>query len=589
MSEDSHYKSLPAFTSGLEDWPFFKLKFSLFLEIKELLYVIQAEEKDTTATQEAQRKKDDLKVRSFLMNKLGNEALQLVTDSATALQMMAVLETQYASNSVQAMVSRFDRLLDMEYKGGSEISTHIATMTSLVNQLKQNGELDWNQLFAVLLLRSMPKSPEWNGIVLALKTQEASTLTRDRVCHTLIERANELYGNGKSGVKAETPQKTAFQTGKDTRARICDNCGKTGHDRPRCWAKGGGDEGGGPRQRKDPPKSNQPEAHGLHYAFVIKDRDLKNSWIMDSGATQHYTFDKSVFSSFTEASDVLKVADGNPVEIKGHGSVLFSVYLANGASHKVTLKKVFYAPKLMANLISVSKLDKDAGLSATIQKGVLSCSLGKTEVLRAPMNGPYYMLDGEVIRHQVNLTAETWHARLGCLNADSMRDLGAMVDGYAVPPNLNITCDICAEAKSTRGHFSVSTNPRAKHPLDLVHMDTLVINSPVSRKGERYALVLIDDYSECKFALPMVKRSDVTSLFQNWLGWAERMTNRKLKCIRSDNAKEFKEGSFAALMKGLYVEQQFSVPYEHEQNGKAERAIRTLLEKARCILLRSKL
>ena len=51
-------------------------------------------------------------------------------------------------------------------------------MTNLVTQLKQNGDLDWNQLFAVLLLRSMPKTTEWNGIVLALKTQDASTLTR---------------------------------------------------------------------------------------------------------------------------------------------------------------------------------------------------------------------------------------------------------------------------------------------------------------------------------------------------------------------------------------------------------------------------
>ena len=83
------------------------------------------------------------------------------------------------------------------------------------------------------------------------------------------------------------------------------------------------------------------------------------------------------------------------------------------------------------------------------------------------MNGSYYMLDGEVIRHHVNLTAETWHAKLGCLNADSMRDLGAMVDGYAVPSNLNITCDICTEAKSTRGHFTESTNPRANILLTL--------------------------------------------------------------------------------------------------------------------------
>ena len=68
---------------------------------------------------------DDLKVKFFLINKLGIQAVQLVADSLTAFQMMSVLEAHCATNSIQAMVSRFDRLLDMEYRGGSEITAHI--------------------------------------------------------------------------------------------------------------------------------------------------------------------------------------------------------------------------------------------------------------------------------------------------------------------------------------------------------------------------------------------------------------------------------------------------------------------------------
>ena len=65
------------------------------------------------------------------------------------------------------------------------------------------------------------------------------------------------------------------------------------------------------------------------------------------------------------------------------------------------------------------------------------------------------------------------------------------------------------------------------------------------------------------------------------------MTNRKIKAVRHDNAKEFTSGVFAAKLKELGIEQQTSIEYEHEQNGSAERTNRILMDKARSILLDS--
>ena len=113
MSEDSQYKALLVFISGLEDWPFFKLKFCMFLAIKKLLYVIESLPTESENL-DSLWEEDDLKVKFFLINKPGIQAVQLVADFPTAFQMISVLEAHYATNSIQAMVSHFDRLLDME-------------------------------------------------------------------------------------------------------------------------------------------------------------------------------------------------------------------------------------------------------------------------------------------------------------------------------------------------------------------------------------------------------------------------------------------------------------------------------------------
>jgi hypothetical protein len=98
-------------------------------------------------------------------------------------------------------------------------------------------------------------------------------------------------------------------------------------------------------------------------------------------------------------------------------------------------------------------------------------------------------------------------------------------------------------------------------------------------------MVITDDHSKAKFVFPLKRKSDAVTEFKKWLVWAERMSDRRLKCVRSDNAKELTEGGMKALFNELGIETEVTLPYEHEQNGMAERANRTLEEKARCLLM----
>ena len=318
-----------------------------------------------------------------------------------------------------------------------------------------------------------------------------------------------------------------------------------------------------------------------------------DEWVIDSGATQHYAKSKASFETLEPLSDHLLVGNGNKVEIKGIGTVAFTMQIGNGEETTVRLKEVYYVPSLISNLVSTVKLDRDAGLFTETGSGVMTFKKDGHKVMTATLRENYYVLDGYVTKlptHEVELAADVWHARLGCLSGESIERLqhGNMVEGFKVEGKLIKNCENCTLGKATRTSFKESMNPRVKHPLDLIHMDLVVINI-ASRQDERVALVIIDDHSECKFAFPLRERTGtaIRDVFLDWLGWAERITDRKLKSVHSDNAKEFKFGAFALMLKELHVEHQLSIPYEHEQNGKAERAIRTLLDKSRCMLLRS--
>src|SRR6266540_5753996 len=121
-----------------------------------------------------------------------------------------------------------------------------------------------------------------------------------------------------------------------------------------------------------------------------------------------------------------------------------------------------------------------------------------------------------------------------------------------------------------------------------MHADINVINIR-GHCGERYSFELIDECTSMKFKFSIVKRSHVAREFKEFMIWAERVTNRKIKCVRTDNAKEFRKGNFKRLLGKLGIEQQFTQKYEHEQGRKIERSIRTTLDKARCMLSDSNL
>ena len=90
----------------------------------------------------------------------------------------------------------------------------------------------------------------------------------------------------------------------------------------------------------------------------------------------------------------------------------------------------------------------------------------------------------------------------------------------------------------------------------------------------------------------MANKSDTQTCLRQFILDAEAAFSGqgfKVQKIRSDNGGEYSSHVLAEFLSERGIEHNFTVPYKPQQNGRAERLNRTLQDKARCLLIQSKL
>lgn len=75
--------------------------------------------------------------------------------------------------------------------------------------------------------------------------------------------------------------------------------------------------------------------------------------------------------------------------------------------------------------------------------------------------------------------------------------------------------------------------------------------------------------------------------FKDYKAEVEKQTGKNIKCLRTDNGREYLNNDFDNSLRVNGIKRQLTVPYTPQQNGVAERANRTLIEMARTMLIHS--
>ena len=143
--------------------------------------------------------------------------------------------------------------------------------------------------------------------------------------------------------------------------------------------------------------------------------------------------------------------------------------------------------------------------------------------------------------------------------------------------------EACQLGKQHRLPFPNEQN-RSRNRLDLIHLDAWGLAQNVSLGGSRYFVTFIDDYTRHTWTCLIMKKNEVLSCFLKVKSLAERETNRKIKCLKSDGKKEYFSDQFSSYLQKEGIQREFSYRYTPEHNGVAEWKNQTIEEAALAML-----
>jgi hypothetical protein len=245
----------------------------------------------------------------------------------------------------------------------------------------------------------------------------------------------------------------------------------------------------------------------------------------------------------TSVTGAVRFGDGSVARIEGTGTVLF--HYKNG-EHRA-LGNVYFLPRLTANIISVGQLD-EAGYQVLVEHGVMRVRDEDQRLLtKIPRSlGHLYNLDVTIAR-PVCLAACTdddawrWHQRFGHIHFAALRKMGReeLVHGLPVINQVQQVCDACLAGKQRRAPFPQKALWRSTEPVQLVHGDICGPINPVTPSGNKYFLLLVDDYSRFMWNSLLPSKDAAATAIKNIQATVEHKSGRKLLMPRTDRGGEF--------------------------------------------------
>ncbi|GJR55972.1 retrovirus-related pol polyprotein from transposon TNT 1-94 [Tanacetum coccineum] len=180
-----------------------------------------------------------------------------------------------------------------------------------------------------------------------------------------------------------------------------------------------------------------------------------------------------------------------------------------------------------------------------------------------------------------------WHRRLGHANMQLIQSL-ASKELVRNLPKLKYDrhfCDACKIGKQAHASHKAKNIVSTTRCLELLHMDLFGPSAIRSYGGNRYTLVIVDDYSRFTWTRFLANKTEAFKKFEIF----SKMIQNKLGCsivsIRTDHGREFdNEVQFGNYCDLNGISHNFSAPRTPQSNGVVERKNRTLQEMSRTML-----
>jgi len=336
-----------------------------------------------------------------------------------------------------------------------------------------------------------------------------------------------------------------------------------------------------------------------------------NTWIIDSGASEHMCFNPNSFRSMSPLTVPLSISLPNSQSILVTHIGTVSIF------SDLTLHNVLYVPSFKYNLLSVHKVCTQFNFSVFFTSHhclMQVLSMRNTQVFGDAKEG-LYLLDPSPMESRFkdnvfethpqfsNLSSislpesvsfpvcsnalsdvRLWHMRLGHLPLSSMKNISFI----SIPSTVDCFCDVCPQARQSRLPFPIS-QISTKSKFELIHVDTWGPYKVPTYNHYKYFLTIVDDFTRGTWTFLLATKSNALTVLQSFILMVARQFDAKIKMVRSDNAMELgssESGSQFFASQGII--HQTSCVATPQQNGVVERKHRHLLEIARALLFQSK-
>ena len=222
--------------------------------------------------------------------------------------------------------------------------------------------------------------------------------------------------------------------------------------------------------------------------------------MLDSGCTNHMTGERDMFNSFQLAHELQEIIFENSGkgEVIGFGNI--------SISSKQSLSNVLLVDSLSYNLLSVSQFCEIGFNCVFTNEGVqILRREDSTIAFTGRLKGKLYLVDFTTTKVTPGtcLVAKSdlgwlWHRRLALVG---MRNLAKLQKNEHILGLTNVLFEkdkiysSCQAGKQVGAHHLPKNAVTTKRPLEMLHMDLFGPVAYISIGGNKYGLVIVDDYS----------------------------------------------------------------------------------------------
>ena len=342
-------------------------------------------------------------------------------------------------------------------------------------------------------------------------------------------------------------------------------------------------------------------------------------WLIDSGASNHYTASRHILSNFRVTPDVPIMTGKGVIAAKGIGNVC--LHTSVGIR---TVYDVMWVPELTGchNLLSIPQLiSKRCSIRMTIDGVTIHGPMGVL-LMEGVFSGKNFLvkmascastmrvvqlderlapipngLPGEMSTYPQSIAMlagsedtqplEVWHMRLGHLNQAAIQQLTSRATGITIGPSrpqtISMKCDSCLRG-SQHKQISYTRSDRAIKILEHIWAD---LKGPLLDKdvyGFRFFIVFVDEHSRYTSVYPLVEKADAFNAFRIFEARAERVSGHKIVNLHVDGGGEFINNSLRSHCRDRGIAIYLTQAYSPEMNSIAERMMRTIIEHASAML-----